>query len=255
MPAKPPDAVRIDLPVLRNPRSYFAETLRNIRLASELSWPGDGVAGGAGQGGRIIGVTSLRAGEGKSTVSASLAAILASGGQRTLLVDADPRKADLSLRLGLGGRRGLASVTLVDAPMESAMTRIEGTGVNVIGCEGRHLGPISYDLLSSPKMGRFLADARRSFHYVVLDLAPLGPIVDGRLLLSAVDQIVLVAEWGKTPRSLVSYTLAHEPQLRSRLLGIVLNRVNLRKLARWYPTPDLQDSYDVDYGRDRGRAD
>ncbi len=255
MPAKPPDAVRIDLPVLRNPRSYFAETLRNVRLASELSWPGDGVAGAAGQGGRIIGVTSLRAGEGKSTVSASLAAILASGGQRTLLVDADPRKADLSLRLGLGGRRGLASVTLTDAPMESAMTRIEGTGVNVIGCEGRHLGPISYDLLSSPKMGRFLADARRSFHYVVLDLAPIGPIVDGRLLLSAVDQIVLVAEWGKTPRSLVSYTLAHEPHLRSRLLGVVLNRVNLRKLARWYPSPDLQDSYDVDYGRERGRAD
>lgn len=237
----PPATVPLALPVLLQPHSQFTETLRGLRLASELAW--------GGEGGRIIGVTSVRPGEGKSTLALNLAAVLASGGQRTLLVDADLRQASLTGQLGLAGRRGLGSVVLSDAPLGSAVSRIAGTTVEALGCESRHGGSVPYDLLSSPRLHRILAEARQNYRCVVLDLAPLGAVVDARLLLGAVDQIILVAEWGKTPRRLIAHTLAQEANLRHRMLGIVLNRVDLKALPR-YASPDTQSVFDVNYGVD-----
>lgn len=241
--APPPASVRYNLTSVQEPQSLYVETLRRIRLASDLAW--------TGKGGRIIGVTSLHPGEGKTTVSLNLAAVLASGGRETLLIDADLRKADLSLRLGLTNQGGLVSVAMNHAPVASAMSRITGTRVNVIGCEGRHAGAFAYDVLSSPALHKTLNEARENFNSVVLDLAPLGPVVDTRLLLGVVDQIILVAEWGRTPRQLISYTLEHEPQLRSKMLGIVLSRVSLKDLHR-YSAPDIQPGYEAYYGGGRG---
>ena len=82
---------------------------------------------------------------------------------------------------------------------------------------------------------------------VAVMIAPLGPVVDTRLLLGIVDQIVLVAEWGRTPRQLVSYTLENEPQLRSKMLGVVLSRVNVKDLQS-YSAVDLQPGYESYYG-------
>lgn len=192
-------------------------------------------------------MTSLHPGEGKTTVSANLAAVLASGGRETLLVDADLRKADLSRRLGLTNQSGVVSVAINGVPVSSAISAIEGTNVKVIGCEGRYAGDFAYEVLSSPTLHQTLAQARERFNTIVLDLAPLGPVVDTRLLLGIVDQIVLVAEWGRTPRQLVSYTLENEPQLRSKMLGVVLSRVNVKDLQR-YSALDIQPGYESYYG-------
>ncbi|TNC49148.1 hypothetical protein FHG66_11905 [Rubellimicrobium rubrum] len=239
--ALPPQPVRlpdVDLPVLRWPQSQFTETLRSIRLASDLALPGEGA--------RIIGVTSLNPGEGKTTVAMNLAAVLAAGGQRTLLIDADLRKADLSLRLGLTGRSGLTSIATNQVPVEHAMTEMGSTGVDVIGSEGPNLGSLAYDVLSSPSLERMLAEARNTFRFIVLDLAPLGPVIDARLCLNFVDQVVMVAAWGQTPRKAISYNLAHDPLVRSRLLGIVLNLVDLKALPR-YSATDMQPAYSAYY--------
>lgn len=227
--------------VLGQPRSLFAETLRSIRLASDLSW--------GGPGGRILGITSVRPGEGKSTVSVNLAAILASGGQEVLLVDADLRKAEITRRLGLGQRTGLRSLALSSASAESAITRIAGTTVSVLGAEGPQEGATTYDILSSPRLHELLEDARSTFRYIILDLAPLSPIVDARLLLPAVDQVVLVTQWGKTPRPLVLHALDSNPQLKARLLGVALNRVNLAELRK-YTGSGNEPSYEAYYGVD-----
>jgi hypothetical protein len=69
--------------VLEAPRSVFAETLRNAKLASDVMFQG--------KSDRVIGVVSAMPGEGKSTTAANFAALLASSGKRTLLIDADLR--------------------------------------------------------------------------------------------------------------------------------------------------------------------
>ncbi|RWM77981.1 MAG: chain-length determining protein, partial [Mesorhizobium sp.] len=65
------------------PASMFSETLRSAKIAFDVVMEG--------QGSRVIGIVSVLPGEGKSTVAANLAGLLAANGSKTLLVDGDLR--------------------------------------------------------------------------------------------------------------------------------------------------------------------
>ncbi|TGV81796.1 adenylyl-sulfate kinase, partial [Mesorhizobium sp. M2D.F.Ca.ET.145.01.1.1] len=86
--------VRIDAPA-----SMFSETLRSAKIAFDVVMEG--------QGSRVIGVISVLPGEGKSTVAANLAGLLAANGARTLLIDGDLRNPGLSRSLGMEAEQGL----------------------------------------------------------------------------------------------------------------------------------------------------
>lgn len=79
-------------------------------------------------------------------------------------------------------------------------------------------------------MTQVLATATQNFDYVVLDLPPLGPVVDARAIASKVDGFVFVVEWGKTARKVVRQTLATEPLIAEKCLGVVLNKVDTEKM-------------------------
>jgi succinoglycan biosynthesis transport protein ExoP len=75
-----------------------------------------------------------------------------------------------------------------------------------------------------------LRQARKDFEWIVLDLPPLGPVIDARAMVGQIDALVLVLEWGRTTRRLVRTTLEADRQIRDKCLGAVFNKVNLRKL-------------------------
>ncbi|WDR03540.1 hypothetical protein PSQ19_05470 [Devosia algicola] len=106
----------------------------------------------------------------------------------------------------------------------SADTGLVTVPANTSGVVGR-----TNDFLSSPEMQAFLIEARREFDYVVIDLPPLGPVVDAMSVLPWTDGFILVAEWGKTPRRLVRALLDREPELVDGVLGVVLNKVDFKK--------------------------
>src|SRR5262249_14746804 len=89
------------------------------------------------------------------------------------------------------------------------------------------------DFLASAGMQGFLAQSRREFDHVIIDLPPRGPIVDAMALQPWTDGFVLVTEWGRTPRRLVKGLFDREPQLAQDVLGVVLNKVDFSKLARY----------------------
>ena len=89
------------------------------------------------------------------------------------------------------------------------------------------------ELLSSAGMRRFIDDAKATFDYIIVDLPPLGPVVDAKAFEPLADGFVLVAEWGATPRALVRATLQAEPQIAAKVLGIILNKTDMKKLARY----------------------
>ncbi len=225
--------------VADNPRSLFAETLRNIRFASDVSM--------ADRPGRIIGVSSVRPGEGKSTVAANLAALLAASDDPVLLIDADPRNPGLSRRLHMTGYPGLVEAVMGKAPWRSLIRVQPETGVHLLPCETPKLMSYSSELLSSAGMRGLLADLRTVFPTIILDLAPLGPVVDARVLVPVVDQIVLVAEWGTTPKQLLRATLGNEPAMADKVLGVVLNKVDMGALQNYVPWASNETFYQ-DYG-------
>jgi len=200
------------------------ETLKSARLAIRTAGP-DG-------GGAVIGIVSVLPGEGKTTFAVSLAEMLAASGSKVLLVDGDLRQPAASRLVGKEAEHGLMDIGEGRDWRSIAQTDPE-TGLVMVLANSAGPGVSANDFLSSGAMQGFLAESRRAFDYVVVDLPPLGPVVDAMSVLPWTDGFVLVAEWGRTPRRLVRSLLEREPQLANDVLGVVLNKVDFSRLSRY----------------------
>ncbi|TIU23673.1 MAG: chain-length determining protein, partial [Mesorhizobium sp.] len=58
-------------------------------------------------------------------------------------------------------------------------------------------------------------------------------VVDAKAFAPLVDGFVLVTEWGRTPRAMVRSMLEQEPYIADKIVGAVLNKVELKKLAKY----------------------
>ncbi|MDQ0458372.1 succinoglycan biosynthesis transport protein ExoP [Rhizobium paknamense] len=214
--------------VVEAPRSAFAETLRNTKLAADIILQG--------KSSRVIGVLSALPGEGKSTVAANLAVLLASSGKRTLLIDADLRNPSLSRLLQPLPRVGLVQAVLGDVPWQDCIKVDQETKLAILpvvpGAAARSLAHTN-ELIASPGMQALIEAAKQSFDYVVVDLAPLGPVVDAKAFAPLADGFVFVVEWGKTPTKLVSDLLDAEPHISNKVLGVLLNKTDMQALTRY----------------------
>ncbi|MCK8779883.1 polysaccharide biosynthesis tyrosine autokinase [Rhizobium sp. NTR19] len=208
------------------PRSSFAETLRNARLACDVLLQGKSP--------RVIGVVSCLPGEGKSTVAANFAGILSAAGVRTLVVDADLRNPGLTKMLSAEPQTGLVEVVLgeVDWMHAVRVDRRSKLAIMPIAGYARKLAHTS-ELLSSPGMSRFLDSAREKFDVIVVDLAPLVPVIDAKALESQIDGFIFVTQWGVTPKKTVQNVLSAEPQIASKLIGAILNNTDMSQMSRY----------------------
>ena len=78
-----------------------------------------------------------------------------------------------------------------------------------------------------------MAEVRKNFDYVVVDLAPLGPVVDAKAFEPLADGFIFVVEWGKTPSPMVRDMLEAEHQIEAKILGVILNKTDMTALARY----------------------
>ncbi|PWK75802.1 polysaccharide biosynthesis tyrosine autokinase [Aminobacter sp. AP02] len=207
------------------PASMFAETLRSTKIASDVVLQDLGC--------KVIGIISMLPGEGKSTVAANLAGLLAANGAKTLLIDADLRNPGLSRSLGIDADQGLVEAVVDDKGWHSVIKVDRQTKLAIVPAVVRGRFSHTSELLSSASMRRFIEDAKGTFEYIIVDLPPLGPVVDAKAFAPLADGFVLVAEWGATPRPLVRSALNAEPQIANKILGLVLNKVDLKKLPRY----------------------
>ncbi|TIS60408.1 MAG: chain-length determining protein [Mesorhizobium sp.] len=207
------------------PASMFSETLRNAKIAFDVVMEG--------QGSRVIGVISVLPGEGKSTIAANLAGLLAANGSKTLLIDGDLRNPGLSRSLGMGAEQGLMEAVVKGQTWQSVGKIDRQTKLAIIPAVLRGQFSHTSELLSSAGMRRFIENAKETFEYIIVDLPPLGPVVDAKAFAPLADGFVLVTEWGRTPRAMVHSMLSSEPYIANKIVGAVLNKVELKKLAKY----------------------
>lgn len=210
---------------INQPASSFAETLRNVKLASDVVLHRTS--------GKVIGFVSVLPREGKTTTAANFAGLLAANGARTLLIDADLRNPGLSRGLSLTPDKGLVEALVGEQRWQSACLVDRKTKLVILPAVVRRRLSHTSELISGPAMAALLEEARKSFDYVVVDLPPLGPVVDAKAFAPLADGFVLVAEWGATPRLLVRSALQADRQIAAKTLGVVLNRTDMKKLASY----------------------
>jgi succinoglycan biosynthesis transport protein ExoP len=208
--------------VIDNPLSAFAETLRAMKIASDLTL--------RDQSPKFIGIVSVLPGEGKSTISMNFAQLLANLGHRTLLIDADLRNPDLTRTVAPTAREGIVEAVLEGKPIKDLMLREPGSSLMVLPAVLKGRIPHTSEFLTSVGMTTVLKQAGDDFVYIVIDLPPLGPVVDVRAFAPQLDGVMLVVEWGRTPANLLRATLAQSPTVAQKCIGVVLNKVAMNKL-------------------------
>lgn len=193
----------------------YMETLRATRLALQPV---------TDRGTAVIGVLSALPGEGKSTFAASFAEMLAASGSRVLIINAD--------EITPQGRTAMP-VRVLPSQMgdwRRIVVTDSETGIVSLSASAPETGGGD---LSGIVMQKVLAEARGEFDYVLVDLPALALVVDALSVLPLTDGAILVAEWGKTPRRLLTGLLEQEPELADYIVGVVLNSVDLNALPRF----------------------
>ena len=138
---------------------------------------------------QIIQVTSPSPGDGKSTVSANLAVVMAQSGRKTLLIDCDFRRPSQHSRFGLNNSIGMTSVIIEDASIHEA--------IQVIGLPNLHLltsGPQfanPAELLTTDRFPSLMEKLRDEYDFIILDTPPVLPVTDPAIISGYSDIIYM----------------------------------------------------------------
>jgi len=196
----------------------------------------------------VIGVVSIVPGEGKSTISTNFAVLLAHLGYRTLLIDGDLRNPGLTRSVAPHATEGIVEAVLEGKPVKDLLISEPGLSLAIMPTVLRGRVPHTSEFLVSSGMKAVLKQAEGDFTFIIIDLPPLGPVVDVRAIAPQLDAFLLVAEWGGTARTLIRDTLASHPLVHAKCLGVVLNKVTLSKL-RLYEHYGSEDYYSGKYAK------
>jgi succinoglycan biosynthesis transport protein ExoP len=205
--------------VVDAPYSRFAEALRNIKALINTARLVDDV--------KVIGVVSSVAEEGKTTIAANLAALMmTNSGARTLIIDGDLHRRQLTNKLMPNAREGLIEALFDPSRLAGLVSKRERTGVDVLPCVHVTRVPNAAELLGSPQMEELLVAARKAYDCIVIEIAPIMSVVDVKMIERFIDRFIFVVEWGQTKRRLILEALSEAHIIRERVLGIVLNKAD-----------------------------
>jgi capsular exopolysaccharide synthesis family protein len=171
-------------------------------------------------------VTSAVAGEGKTTVACGLARAAALSGRRVVLIEADLRHPSFTYQLPLEeGTPGLASALFYDEdPLGLLQSPIPGLDRLRVLPAGR-IPRKATNLLRPAALMEVVASLSSQADLIVIDSAPLLPVVDTRALLGelSIDACLIVARAGKTKREEARRARSVLDQARSAGVGLVIN--------------------------------
>jgi polysaccharide biosynthesis transport protein len=221
--------------------SPFGDALRSAKVSIDMAGVTTQI--------RCIGVTAPAAGVGVSTIAASLAALYATAGARTLLVDGNFREP--SLTKAFGGAEisapavsfesssklkmtmpetssdGLIKVLQRDvmaAPIESRLGTVPGTDVRFMPAGHGNGAYAGAELLGSQKMRLLLESLRKSYAMTIIDLPPLDRVADARAIAGSLDAILIVAAHGETATAAVVRVADELETAHAAVIGVIINK-------------------------------
>ena len=199
--------------VLREPNSTFTEAMRAVR-SSLLLARGDREP-------RVILVTSSVAGEGKTTFTSSLAALLAIQGHSVLVVDTDLRRGTLARQLRLTREPGLSGFLSGQSPDSPIRPVPDIPGLNAVTRGAA--APNPSELLGSATMRKWLEQCKAEYDFILLDSAPVLPVSDAMFLTSLADTTILLARSRVTERQQLENSYITLKSVAKHYVGVVLN--------------------------------
>lgn len=178
--------------------------------------------GSRGQDARVYMLTSAARGEGKSTASALMAMVAARVfHRRTLLIDGDMRRPCQHLLLDIAQRPGLYEYIHGRASLEAVTrpTLIPTLSAIASGHPGRATAE-SYD---DDGFARLVAAVRPLYELIIIDAAPVVPVVESTMMAEHADGLLLVAMAGQSPIPLIRRMREILEPVQDKIVGGIVN--------------------------------
>ena len=201
----------------------FRESVRTVRTGVTLA--------SMEKPAQIILVTSSVPGEGKTTTSSNIAEAFGQM-EKTLLIDCDMRRPSVARKFELPvNKPGLSNAVAYPDTLSECIHHVENLGIDVIAA-----GPIPpnpLELLGSKNFRDILSTLREQYDRIILDSAPMHAVSDALYLSTLADGVVYIVKADSTKDKLAQVGLAKLEDNNARLLGVVLNQVDIERQAKY----------------------
>ena len=181
---------------------------------------------------KSIVITSSVPNEGKTTIAYNLAQAMASGGNRTLLVECDMRRRALAAEVGARGRYGLYAVLSGQVSLSSAVVSTKHANLLFLDAEPHIPNPA--DILSSKRFQKLMATLETEFDFVVFDTPPVGTFVDAAIIASLADATALVVREHYTKRDELANAYDQLKKADANVIGVVMNMCEAESSEYYY---------------------
>lgn len=216
-------AYQQNLPVVRHPRSVLAESFRELRTSLEYL--------GMGRENRVVGIHSLIPGEGKSFVSANLAAMIAMNNLKVIIIGADMRKPTLHTQFNLQKETGLSTYLIGHNKLEEIIKPSGVKDLDVI--TSGVVPPNPVELLSSESFGKLIAALKERYDMILIDNSPLTLVTDAAVIARYTNSNLFIVRQKYSPRKLVQTLAQLVDKNKMEKPGLVLNDLNPKKYGAY----------------------
>ncbi|HHA9462440.1 TPA: polysaccharide biosynthesis tyrosine autokinase CpsD [Streptococcus pneumoniae] len=201
------------LEFIKKAEEYYNALCTNIQLSGDKL--------------KVISVTSVNPGEGKTTTSVNIARSFARAGYKTLLIDGDTRNSVMSgffkSREKITGLTEFLSGT-ADLSHGLCDTNIE----NLFVVQSGSVSPNPTALLQSKNFNDMIETLRKYFDYIIVDTVPIGIVIDAAIITQKCDASILVTATGEVNKRDVQKAKQQLEQTGKLFLGVILNKFDVQ---------------------------
>jgi succinoglycan biosynthesis transport protein ExoP len=204
---------------LKDPASTIAEAYRSVRTNLQFALLDSAT--------RIVVITSPGKGEGKSSLTANLAVVLAQAGKSVIVIDADLRRPRIHRFFHLPNNQGLTTAILAERPLADLLQRprLAGCPPNLLVLTSGPIPPNPADLLGSQRMADIIESLAKLADFVLIDTPPVLALSDAAILAPKANGLIMVARAPRSKRRTARFSKERIDTAGGTVLGIVLNDV------------------------------
>ncbi len=224
--------------ILGSSRSNVSEAFRSIRANLSYLLRDEGP--------KVLLVTSLHPGEGKTFTSTNLSSVLSKAGKKVILLDFDMHKPKVHKTFGLDNVSGISTYIIGKTDLDECKVQSQVENLDIV--TAGPVPPNASELVVNKKVDELIERLKADYDYVILDTPPLMLISDSLVLMRVADTGLYVMNTEKASRQGVRYLEEVLEQNKIGHVALLLNNIKQKKWKYYYGKYLYRYGYSYAYG-------